>query len=142
MRRRGPASSKPRSRAEGPDRSPRSSKDLAAWLHIDTDGRVTVFTGKVEVGQDIRTSLTQQVAEELRVGVDKIRMVMGDTELVPCDAGTFGSRSTPTMGPQLRAAAAVARETLLDVAASRWRLEESISPPATARSSTRLRNAP
>ncbi len=95
-------------------------KDLAAWLHIDKGGRVTVFTGKVEVGQNIRTSLAQQVAEELRVGVDAIRMVMGDTDLVPWDAGTFGSRTTPTMGPQLRAVAATARETLLDLAAARW----------------------
>src|SRR5262245_19732295 len=95
-------------------------KDLAAWLHIDKDGKVTVFTGKVEVGQNIRTSLAQQVAEELRVGVPAITMVMGDTDLVPWDAGTFGSRTTPTMAPQLRAVAATAREALLDLAAARW----------------------
>jgi CO/xanthine dehydrogenase Mo-binding subunit len=94
-------------------------RDLAAWIHIDKDGRITVFTGKVEMGQNIRTSLAQQVAEELRVGVDAIRMVMGDTDLVPWDAGTFGSRTTPTMGPQLRAVAAAARETLLSIAAQR-----------------------
>ena len=94
-------------------------KDLSAWIHIDKDGTVTVFTGKVEMGQNIRTSLAQQVAEELRVGVDSITMVMGDTDLVPWDAGTFGSRTTPTMGPQLRAVAATARETLISIAASR-----------------------
>jgi isoquinoline 1-oxidoreductase len=94
-------------------------KDLSAWLHIDKDGKITVFTGKVEVGQNIRTSLAQQVAEELRVPVGSITMVMGDTDLVPWDAGTFGSRTTPTMGPQLRAVAATARETLLSIAASR-----------------------
>jgi nicotinate dehydrogenase subunit B len=97
-------------------------KDLAAWLHIDKDGKVTVFTGKVEVGQNIRTSLAQQVAEELRVPVDAIRMVMGDTSLCPWDAGTFGSRTTPTMGPQLRAVAATAREALIDLAAARWKV--------------------
>jgi nicotinate dehydrogenase subunit B len=97
-------------------------KDLAAWLHIDKDGRVTVFTGKVEMGQNIRTSLSQQVAEELRVSVDSIRMVMGDTDLCPWDAGTFGSRTTPTMGPQLRAVAATAREALIDLAAARWKV--------------------
>ena len=97
-------------------------KDLAAWLHIDKDGRVTVFTGKVEMGQNIRTSLAQQVAEELRVSVDAIRMVMGDTDLCPWDAGTFGSRTTPTMGPQLRAVAATAREALVDLAAERWKV--------------------
>ncbi len=48
-------------------------KDLGAWLHIAEDGRVTVFTGKVEMGQNIRTSLAQQVAEELRVPVESIR---------------------------------------------------------------------
>ena len=117
-------------------------KDLAAWLHIDKDGKVTVFTGKVEVGQNIRTSLAQQVAEELRVGVDTIRMVMGDTDLVPWDAGTFGSRTTPTMGPQLRAVAATARETLLDLAAARWNVSRDgltaaggkITDPASKRS--------
>jgi CO/xanthine dehydrogenase Mo-binding subunit len=96
--------------------------DLSAWLHIDKDGRVTVLTGKVEVGQNIRTSLAQQVAEELRVFVETIHMVMGDTDLVPWDAGTFGSRTTPTMGPQLRAVAATAREALIDVAAARWKV--------------------
>jgi nicotinate dehydrogenase subunit B len=95
-------------------------RQLSAWLHVDRDGRVTVFTGKVELGQNIRTSLAQQVAEELRVPVDAIRMVMGDTDLTPWDAGTFGSRTTPTMAPQLRAAAAAAREALIDLAAQRW----------------------
>ena len=59
-----------------------------------------MFTGKVEVGQNIRTSLAQQVAEELRVPFDSIEMVMGDTSLVTCDMGTFGSRTTATMGPE------------------------------------------
>ena len=73
--------------------------DISAWLHIDADGHVKVFTGKVEVGQNIRTSLAQAVAEELRVPFDSITMVMGDTDLVPWDMGTFGSRTTPTMAP-------------------------------------------
>ena len=77
-------------------------KDISAWLHIDADGKVKVFTGKVEVGQNIRTSLAQQVAEELHVPFGSISMVMGDTALTPYDMGTFGSRTTPTMGPQLR----------------------------------------
>ena len=65
-------------------------KDVAAWLHIAADGKVTVFTGKVEVGQNIRTSLAQLVAEELGVHFDAITMVMGDTDLTPWDMGTFG----------------------------------------------------
>ncbi len=95
---------------------------LDAWIHIGQDGHVTVFTGKVEVGQNIRTSLSQQVAEELRVSMEAIEIVMGDTQRTPWDAGTFGSRTTPTMGPQLRATAATAREALIDMAAQRWKV--------------------
>src|SRR5580700_3022633 len=72
-------------------------QEISAWLHVGEDGSVTVFTGKVEVGQNIRTSLTQAVAEELHVAVDKIQMVMGDTQLTHYDRGTFGSLSTPVM---------------------------------------------
>jgi len=98
-------------------------KDVGAWLHIAADGQVKVFTGKVEVGQNIRTSLAQLVAEELRAPIDSIVMVMGDTELTPWDMGTFGSRTTPTMGPQLRTMAAAARQMLLELAAERWHLD-------------------
>ncbi len=95
-------------------------KDIAAWLHIDADGKVKVFTGKVEVGQNIRTSLAQQVAEELRVPIASVSMTMGDTALTPYDMGTFGSRTTPTMGPQLRTMAAAAKQMLTEMAAERW----------------------
>lgn len=92
-------------------------QEISAWLHISEDGAVTVYTGKVEMGQDIRTSLTQVVAEELRVQPASIRLVMGDTDLTPFDQGTFGSQTTPMMAPQLRKVAATVREILLDVAA-------------------------
>jgi nicotinate dehydrogenase subunit B len=95
-------------------------KEIDAWLHIGEDGGVTVFTGKVEVGQNIRTSLTQSVADELRVPFESIRLVMGDTALTPFDMGTFGSRTTPTMSPQLRRVAAAARDLLVEVAAKEW----------------------
>jgi len=98
-------------------------KDIAAWLHIGEDGSVTVYTGKVEMGQNIRTSLTQAVAEELRVSVTKIQMVMGDTQLTPYDRGTFGSRTTPGMNLQLRKVASAARDTLIDLAAAQWQTE-------------------
>jgi isoquinoline 1-oxidoreductase len=98
-------------------------KDISAWIHIGADGRVAVFTGKVEVGQNIRTSLAQLVAEELRVPFESITMIMGDTDLVPWDMGTFGSRSTPTMGPQLRTMAAAARQMLLEQAAGAWKVD-------------------
>ena len=94
--------------------------DISAWLHIGADGKVTVFTGKVEIGQNIRTSLAQLVAEELVVPFDSITMVMGDTDQVPYDAGTFGSQSTPQMGPRLRSMAATARQALLQMAAKQW----------------------
>jgi CO/xanthine dehydrogenase Mo-binding subunit len=97
--------------------------DVSAWLHIGEDGRVSVFTGKAEVGQNIRTSLSQVVAEELRVPIDSITMVMADTAVTPFDMGTFGSRTTPFMAPQLRKVAAAAREMLVDLAAQRWSVD-------------------
>ena len=96
-------------------------KDISSWLHINDDGIVTVFTGKVEVGQNTRTTLAQSVADELRVPLASIRMVMGDTALAPFDMGTFGSRSTPYMSPQLRRAASAARDLLLAQAATEWK---------------------
>jgi isoquinoline 1-oxidoreductase len=94
--------------------------DIAAWLHLAEDGTVTAYTGKVEFGQDIRTSLAQAVAEELKAPLTSVRLVMGDTALTPFDMGTFGSRTTPVMAPQLRRMAAAAREAILDLAAERW----------------------
>lgn len=96
---------------------------VSAWIHIGEDGTVTVYTGKVEVGQNIRTSLSQMVAEELHAPIASIKMIMGDTDFVPFDAGTFGSRTTPQMGMQLRRAAATAREALLQMAAKNWNVE-------------------
>ena len=99
---------------------------VGAWIHIGEDGIVSVFTGKVEVGQNIRTSLSQIVAEELHIPISSIKMIMGDTDLVPYDAGTFGSRTTPQMGSQLRKAAATARQALIDMAAKNWNTEAKI----------------
>jgi isoquinoline 1-oxidoreductase len=92
-------------------------KEISAWLHIGEDSLVTVFTGKVELGQNIRTSLTQVVAEELQVPPAQVRMVMADTQQTPFDMGTFGSMTTPVMAAHLRLVAATAREVLLDMAA-------------------------
>ena len=97
-------------------------QQIDAWIHIDETGKVTVLTGKVEFGQNIRTSLTQAVAGELHVPISSIQLVMGDTDLVPFDMGTFGSRTTPTMAPQLRRAAAAAREILISMAAQQLQL--------------------
>jgi isoquinoline 1-oxidoreductase len=98
-------------------------KEIDAWLHIGEDGKVTVYTGKVEVGQNIRTSLTQAVSEELHVPTSRIELVMGDTKLTPFDMGTFGSRTTPTMNLQLRRVAAAARDTLIGLAAAQWKVD-------------------
>ncbi len=98
-------------------------KEINAWLHIGEDGKVTVYTGKAEVGQNIRTSLTQAVSEELHVPISKIELVMGDTQLTPFDMGTFGSRTTPTMNLQLRRVAAAARDTLIGLAAAQWKVD-------------------
>ncbi len=117
-------------------------RQIDAWLHIGEDGVVTAATGKVEVGQNARTSLTQAVADELRLPIDSVRMLMGDTDHVPYDMGTFGSRTTPTMVPQLRRAAAAARSVLLKLAAETWNVDRSalelaggkVAHPASGRS--------
>ena len=95
--------------------------ELAAWLHIGEDGSIKVYTGKTEMGQNIRTSLAQAVAEELHTPMSSIELVMADTDLTPYDMGTFGSRTTPTMAPQLKKAGSAAREMLIDLAAEKWK---------------------
>ncbi len=97
--------------------------DIGAWLHIGPNGITTVFTGKAEVGQNIRTSLAQAVADELRIASSSVQLVMADTALTPFDLGTFGSRTTPTMAPRLRMMAASAREQMIAAAAERWHLQ-------------------
>ena len=90
-----------------------------AWLHVAASGTVTAFTGKVDLGQDNQTAFRLLVAEELAVDPAGVRLVQGDTDLCPYDAGTFGSRSMPDAGEALRRAAAGAREALFDLAAQR-----------------------
>ncbi len=91
-------------------------EDLNAYLRIDENGRVTLFSGKIEMGQGVHTSLAQMAAEELGVSLDSITMVMGDTDQVPWDAGTWGSLTTRMYGPAVRAAAAEARAVLTKLA--------------------------
>jgi CO/xanthine dehydrogenase Mo-binding subunit len=93
--------------------------DPNAYLKVGPDGRVTCFTGKIEMGQGIITSLAMMLAEELDVRLETVDMVMGDTALCPYDAGTFGSRSTKYFGPPMRQAAAEARGVLVRLAAAR-----------------------
>jgi nicotinate dehydrogenase subunit B len=92
------------------------TKDYNAFLHIAEDGTVTCYTGKIEMGQGIITSLPMMMADELNVQLEKVKIVMGDTDLCPYDAGTWGSQTTQTFGPNMRAALAEARAVLLDLA--------------------------
>ena len=94
-------------------------EDLNAYLRIGEDGRVTVFTGKIEMGQGVMTSQAQMVAEELRVPLGSVEMVMGDTDRCPWDMGTFGSLTTRMFGPVLLAAAAEARAVMMRLASEK-----------------------
>ncbi|MHC4913780.1 MAG: molybdopterin cofactor-binding domain-containing protein, partial [Planctomycetota bacterium] len=103
----------------------RDQQSVAARLHLNEDGIITVMTGKVEEGQGSRAQLTQAAAEELRVTIDKIRLVMADTDLVPDDGITAGSRTTPSTVPAVRRGAATARELLRRLAAEQWKVDHS-----------------
>jgi isoquinoline 1-oxidoreductase len=94
--------------------------EIGAWLHFGDDGTITVYCGKAEVGQSVRASLAQAVAEELRVPMARVQMVLGDTGRTPFDLGTYGSRTTPILAPRLRKVAASARALFVDRAAARW----------------------
>ena len=90
--------------------------DFNAFLRIGTDNKVTCLTGKIEMGQGPITSLTQMLAEELDVSYDSVDIIMGDTDLCPWDAGTFGSLSTHHFGVFLREAASEAKGVLKELA--------------------------
>jgi isoquinoline 1-oxidoreductase len=110
-------------RAEGRRGRGRRREDqpesLPQRFHIGADGVVTVMTSKVEVGQGSRTQLSQAAAEEFRLPIERIQLVMADTARCPDDGGTAGSRTTPATVPQVRRAAALAREILLDLASDK-----------------------
>ena len=111
--------------APPPVRLPGSLSDtprLDGWIRIDADGSITVFTGKVELGQGIRTALLQVAAEELAVAPKDIRLVTADTDSTPDEGFTAGSQSMQNSGTAIRNAAAQVREILIGQAASRWSL--------------------
>ncbi len=91
---------------------------LDSWLAITPDGYVTFYTSKVEIGTGTITALAQFVAEELDVPFDKIKMDSGDTSRTIEQGSTVGSRSIERAGPQIRQAAAAARQELLKLAAA------------------------
>ncbi len=96
-----------------------TNRRLDRWLRIDRDGTVTVFPGKVEIGQGILTALAQIVAEELDVALARIRIAPTDTSYSPDEGMTSGSQSITDGGVALRYASAEARDLLLQRAAAR-----------------------
>jgi len=101
---------------------PRNGKDVPefnAYLRVKEDGSVDCYSGKIEMGQGAITSIAQVLADELEVSIDKVNMIMGDTELCPHDDGTWGSMTTRFHDPLIRAAAAEAREVLKKLAAEK-----------------------
>jgi nicotinate dehydrogenase subunit B len=93
---------------------------LDAWLRINADGSVTVFTGKVELGQGIVTALAQIAAEELDLPFGRVSMVSGDTGRTPNEGQTAGSQSVENSGTALRMAGAEVRAILLELAAKKF----------------------
>ncbi|KJB96749.1 xanthine dehydrogenase family protein molybdopterin-binding subunit [Skermanella aerolata] len=101
----------------------KSSPMLDSWIRIDADGKVTVFTGKVELGQGIRTALIQVAAEELDVPPTAIHLITADTVLTPDEGLTAGSHSMQDSGSAIRNAAANVRMLLVREAARTWNVE-------------------
>lgn len=102
-----------------------SETSLESRLHIDPTGTITVFSGKVEVGQGARTELAMAAAEELHARLEQVRVRLADTELTPNDGITAGSRTTPATVAAVRRAAAMARQWLVSQAAARWQVDPS-----------------
>src|SRR5262249_9736231 len=96
-----------------------ANKRLDAWLRVDPVGTVSVYTGRVELGQGNTTALAQIVAEELDIGFERIRMIPVDTNRSPNEGVTAGSNSIEAGGAALRSAAAEARVLLVQLAAQK-----------------------
>ena len=93
-----------------------ANPEIDAWLRFNPDETITIFSGKVELGQGIKQALAQIAADELDVALGRVEVVCGDTARVPDEGGTTGSRSLETSGVAMRAAAAHARQVLLSLA--------------------------
>jgi CO/xanthine dehydrogenase Mo-binding subunit len=96
---------------------------LSAWLRVNPNGTVTVFTGKVELGQGIASALAQVAADELDVDYRRIDMVTADTSRTPDEGFTAGSQSIEQSGTAIRFACAEARHLLLAAAAAKLGVE-------------------
>ncbi|WP_062207129.1 molybdopterin cofactor-binding domain-containing protein [Aureimonas sp. AU12] len=102
------------------DGSLKTSPDLESWIRIGADGRGTVFTGKAELGQGIRTALLQIAAEELEMPFERLELVGPDTGESPNEGFTAGSHSIQDSGTAIRNVAAQVRDILINEAATRW----------------------
>ncbi len=96
-----------------------NNRMLASWLRVNANGTVTVFTGKIELGQGIATAIAQIAADELDVDYKRIEMVTGDTSRTPDEGVTAGSLSMQMSGTAVRFACAEARELLIGAAAAK-----------------------
>jgi nicotinate dehydrogenase subunit B len=92
---------------------------LEQRIRLESDGSITALSGKIDFGQGLRTAFAQIVADELDVPIERVNVVLGDTDQVPFDFGTFGSHSVAQETPLLRKAAAFARQQLIDRASAR-----------------------
>jgi xanthine dehydrogenase YagR molybdenum-binding subunit len=90
-----------------------------AWVRLGSDGRATVITAMQDIGTGTRTAMAQIAAEELRLPLEKVDVVLGDSARGPYASISAGSSTTPSMGPAVRAAAADAREQIEDIAEQR-----------------------
>ena len=104
--------------AQGPSK-PLALTEVDSFLAIDKAGKVTVYSGKVDLGTGVSTALRQIVAEELDVPIARVELIEGDTALTPDQGTTWGSLSIQVGGMQLRQAAAAARQALLAEAAKK-----------------------
>src|SRR3984957_15319950 len=93
---------------------------VGGYLKISSDGRLTVYSGKVDLGTGVRTALSQIVADELDIAFSRVELIQGDTALTPDQGVTSGSLSIQNGGVQLRQAAATARQALLQKASVKW----------------------
>ena len=123
--------------AQGAIGAPRrvDAKEVDAYLAVNGDGTVTVYCGKVDLGQGLRIAIPQIAAEELGIGIEKIGYVEGDTALTPNQGRTSGSNGIQRGGMQIRQAAATARKAMIELAAQRLNLkpEELVSADGEVR---------
>jgi CO/xanthine dehydrogenase Mo-binding subunit len=92
---------------------------LDSWIRIGGDDTITVFTGKAELGQGVKTALIQIAAEELEVAPAEITLVTADTGRTPNEGFTAGSQSMQNSGTAIRNAAAQVRALLIAESARR-----------------------